>query len=306
MPVDFTVIASDLAFPEGPIHLPDGSLIVVEIASGEVTRVDPTGRKTTIAKPGGGPNGAAIGPDGFLYVCNSGGFHWERIKGGLVPVREADDYSGGRIEKINVDTGKVEVLYSECNGVPLKGPNDLVFDATGRFYFTEHGKRRHRDMDIGSIYYAKYDGSMIEEVIFPSEMPNGIGLSPDEKTLYVAETKTGNLWAYEIAEPGVIKLIPPHGGRYLRGPHRFTSYDSLAVERDGNICVTNLVEGGIAVVAPDGSPVDFVDLPDPITTNICFGGPDLRTAYITLSSTGRLISMAWPRPGLRLNFDRCR
>jgi len=303
MAVEFTTIATDLGFPEGPIYMPDGSLILVEIARGIVSRIDTGGMKTIVAKPGGGPNGAAMGPGGFLYVCNSGGFHWQMIDGLLQTTRQADDYSGGRIERIDIDSGKVEDLYTQCGGIPLKGPNDLVFDSTGGFYFTEHGKRRHRDMDIGGIYYAKADGSMIREVVFPSDMPNGIGLSPGERTLYFAETRTGKLWAYDIVEPGVVVPVPPHGGRYLKGPHRYTSYDSLAVERDGNVCVTNLGEGGVAVIAPDGNPVEFVELPDPITTNICFGGPDLMTAYITLSGTGRLISMRWPRPGLRLNFD---
>jgi gluconolactonase len=303
MAIEFSTIATGLAFPEGPIYMPDGSIVIVELAGGIVSRIDRSGRKTIIAEPGGSPNGAAMGPGGFLYVCNSGGFHWEAIEGILQSPRAADDYSGGRIERIDINSGKIEILYRECDGIPLKGPNDLVFDKTGGFYFTEHGKRRRRDMDIGAIYYAKADGSMIKEVAFPCESPNGIGLSSDESTLYSAETKTGNLWAYDIISPGVVKSVPPHGGRYLKGPHRFTSYDSLAVEHNGNICVTNLVDGGIAVIAPDGSPIEFVDLPDPITTNICFGGSDLMTAFVTLSGTGRLISMPWPRRGLRLNFD---
>jgi len=304
MHTDFDLVAADLAFPEGPIVMPDGSIIVVEIGAGRVTRIAEDGRRTTIATPGGGPNGAALGPDGHLYVCNSGGFHWETKNGGVFPTRQADDYSGGRIERIDIDTGKVEVLYDSCDGVPLKGPNDLVFDAQGGFYFTEHGKRRKRDMDIGSIFYAHADGSRITEVVFPSEMPNGIGLAPDEKTLYVAETNTGNLWAYEIAEPGVIRPSAPHFGRYMKGPHDYTSYDSLAVEACGNICVTNLIRSGIEVIAPDGGHVAFVPLPDPLPTNICFGGKDLKTAYITLSTTGRLIKMRWPREGLRLNFNQ--
>jgi gluconolactonase len=133
-------------------------------------------------------------------------------------------------------------------------------------------------------------------------MPNGIGLSPEGRTLYSAETNTGNLWAYEIERPGTIRPSSPHVGRYLKGPHDYTSYDSLAVEDCGNICIANLVRSGIEVISPEGDHVEFIPLPDPLPTNICFGGPDMMTAYITLSATGQLIRTRWPRPGLRLNF----
>lgn len=229
------------------------------------------------------------------------------MDGRLVTAGQPDDYSGGRIERIDIDTGKVEVLYTSCGGHPLRGPNDLVFDRHGGFYFTDHGKRRPRDLDFGGLYYAKTDGSMISELVQPMILPNGVGLSPDEHTVYVAETRTGHLWAFEVISPGVIRKQPPHeyGGRHLAGPTGYTSFDLLAVERDGNICVASLILGGINVVAPDGGFVEFFAMPDPFCTNICFGGPDLKTAYITLSSTGRLVSLPWPRPGHRLNFDSC-
>ena len=213
-----TEIASDLAFPEGPVMLPDGAIAVVEIARGCVTRIDRNGRKTVIATPGGGPNGAAFGPDGHLYVCNNGGFAWKTVDGRLVPAGQPDDYKGGWIERIDIETGKVEVLYTSCDGRPLKGPNDLVFDRHGGFYFTDHGKRRPRDVDLGGLYYAKTDGSLIRELVQPMIMPNGVGLSPDELSVYVAETRTGHLWAFDIAAPGVIHKIPPHenGGRIWR------------------------------------------------------------------------------------------
>jgi len=303
----FTEIASGLAFPEGPVMMPDGGLLVVEIAKGCITRIGGDGCKTIIATPGGGPNGLAFGPDGFLYVCNNGGFAWNTVDGRLVTDGQPADYSGGRIERVNIETGKVEVLYKSCGGHPLKGPNDLVFDRTGGFYFTDHGKRRKREVDFGALYYARTDGSHIAELVQPMIMPNGVGLSPDEKTVYVAETRTGHLWGFEITAPGVLKRRAPHenGGRHLSGPAGFTSFDSLAVEEGGNICVASLVLGGINIIAPDGDFVGFVPLPDPFCTNICFGGADRRTAFITLSSTGRVVSMPWPRPGLRLNFDPC-
>lgn len=79
--------------------------------------------------------------------------------------------------------------------------------------------------------------------------------------------------------------------------------NSLAVEANGNICVASLVYGGITVVAANGRFVEFVSMPDPFCTNICFGGPDLETAYITLSGSGRLVSLPWLRKGLALNYS---
>lgn len=301
-------IATDLLFPEGPVALADGSVLLVEIAAGRLTRVAPDGAKATVAETGGGPNGAAIGPDGKVYVCNNGGFRWHDLPGvGRVPAGQADDYAGGRIERADLGTGKVETLYTACGGHPLKGPNDLVFDAHGGFYFTDLGKMRPREMDRGAVYYAKADGSLIKAVAFPSIMPNGCGLSPDGRTLYFAETESARLWAMDILAPGEVRREPwpsVNGARFLGGPGGYQRFDSLAVDSAGNICIATLINGGITVFSPDGEILRHVPMPDRLTTNICFGGPDLKTAYVTLSGSGRLVAFEWERPGLRLNHQQ--
>lgn len=302
---DITVLAGGLRFPEGPVMLDDGSLAVVEIARGTITRVAADGTVSVIATPGGGPNGLATGPDGKLYVCNNGGFLWHEEPGLLRPVGTPADWSGGRIERVDPATGSVEVLYDRCGDHRLNGPNDIVFDRHGGFYFTDLGKARGRDRDHGGVYYARADGSSIVEVVHPILTPNGVGLSPDETTLYVAETEGGRLWAFEIVEPGVIAKAPfpsPHGGRFLFNEAGYHRFDSLAVDAAGNVCVATLISGAITVVAPDGRLVRRVPMPDVYTTNICFGGPGRSTAYITLSGVGRLVAVPWPEPGLKLNF----
>ncbi len=298
-------IASGLEFPEGPIAMRDGSVILVEIKRGTLSRVTPDGKVHVIAKTGGGPNGAAIGPDGKCYVCNDGGFEWHDLGGLTVPGNQPKDYIGGRIQRVDLSTGKVEDLYTECDGHPLRGPNDIVFDTAGGFWFTDHGKTRERDRDRTGVFYAKPDGSFIREVLFPMDGPNGVGLSPDGKRLYVAETWPCRLWTWEVTAPGQaagMEPFAPGGGKLLCGLPGFQLFDSLAVDSAGNVCVATLANGGITVVSADGSSVEQVPMPDPLTTNICFGGKDLRTAYITLSGTGKLVAMEWPRPGLKLNY----
>ena len=303
------VIADDLWFPEGPVWVGDGSLLVVEIRRKTLTRVWPDGRKSIVANLGGGPNGAAIGPDGYCYVCNNGGFAFKQhADGRWLTAGPPDDYVSGRIERVNIETGKFEVLYDKVGDMKIRGPNDIVFDAHGGFYFSDPGKTRHRDWDRGSVCYGKADGSMIREIIFPIHKPNGVGLSPDGNTLYVAETETARLWAWdlkgpgELAKPAVASPQSPHGSRLVYASSVYQRFDSLGVEANGNICVGTLDRGGITVIDPNTNTAEFVPVPgDSHCTNICFGGPDLRKGYITQSYAGQLVEMDWPRPGLPLN-----
>ncbi len=294
------ILAEGLLFPEGPIAMDDGSVVLVEIARGTLSRVQPDGTVEVVADLGGGPNGAAIGPDGRCYVCNNGGMEFHRSSTGLLfPGPQPADYVTGRIEAVDLNSGAVETIYTECDGHALRGPNDLVFDAQGGFWFTDHGKHRARERDITGVFYATPDGAHIEEVIFPLEGPNGIGLSPDETTLYVAETPTGRVWAYDLEAPG--KLAASRR-RMLAQIADYHLFDSLAVDALGNVCVATIATGGITVHAPDGSKAELIPMPDVVTTNICFGGENLQTAYVTLSTTGRLAAVAWDTPGLALNF----
>ena len=146
------IVATGLRFPEGPVAMADGSVILGEIAGGAVTRIAPDGAKTAIGNAGGGPNGVATGPDGALYVCNNGGN--EYAHGGFLSTGPARDYQGGYIQRIDPVTGAARVLYRECGGHKLSAPNDIVFDRHGGFYFTDLGKRYARQRDHGGVYYA--------------------------------------------------------------------------------------------------------------------------------------------------------
>ena len=301
------IVTEGLRFPEGPIAMPGGSVILVEIEAQQLTRVLPDGTKQLVAKTGGGPNGAAMGPDGKIYVCNNGGFEYHDENGFLTPAGIAKDYVGGSIQRVDPDTGEVETLYNDGDfGCILRGPNDIQFDAHGGFWFTDHGKTDYakRCHDIVGIFYAKADGSHLEEVIFPSNNPNGIGISPDGNTLYAAETFTCRLMKFNITAPGKVAADAGPGGPGipLYRPSGYKFFDSLAMEECGNICVATIGECGISVISPEGELVEFVETPDIFTTNICFGGEDMMDAWICLSATGKLVKTRWKRPGLKLEY----
>src|SRR3984885_7137883 len=150
---DVRVLATGLEFPEGPVVMPDGSVVLVEIRGKRLTGV----------------------------------------------------YLGGSIQRIDLQSGKVETVVTKCGEHALRGPNDLVFDRHGGLWFSDLGKRRARDMDVGAFYYLKPGMKEIVEGVHGILPANGIGLSPDEKTVYIAETPTARLWAYDIPEPGTVK-----------------------------------------------------------------------------------------------------
>jgi gluconolactonase len=299
--------ASGLRFPEGPVYLKDGSIALVEVAGGTVIIVGSDGSRQILAELGGGPNGIAVGPDGQFYICNSGGFVWNDEPGRLRPaIGTPHHYTGGRIDRLNPKTGEWSVLYDRCGDNLLRGPNDLVFDDQGGFYFTDLGKTRLRDRDHGGLYYASSDGSFIREIAYPLLTPNGVGLSPDQKVVYVAETETARLWAFDLDAPGEVKkhgYPSPHGGRLVCGLPGYQRFDSLAVEANGNICVSTLVTGRVTVISPAGRVVRTFETGDAGTTNICFGGEGNRTAFLTLSGTGRLVSVEWTEAGLQLAYE---
>ncbi len=304
--LEYEVVTEGLQFPEGPIAMADGSVLLVEIARGTLSRVTPSGVVEIVAECGGGPNGAAIGPDGAVYITNNGGcFEFIDLGPIVLPGPVPESWWGhGSIQRVDLSTGEVTTLYTECDGRPLRAPNDIVFDDTGGFWFTDHGVRLERSSDLTGIYYARPDGSSITEVLFSLEAPNGIGLSPAQDTLYVAETHRGRVWSWPVPSPGTATVGMPMnaGGTLLHGAPGMKLFDSLAVDGEGWVCVATLGTGGITAIPPDGGEDEFIPIDDPITTNICFGGDDLATAFVTASATGRLLRLPWPRAGLALAY----
>jgi len=305
MTLEYQIVTDGLQFPEGPIAMADGSVLLVEIRRRTLTRVWPDGRKDIVAEFEGGPNGAAIGPDGAVYVVNNGGFEWVTTPTGAITThgKAPADYKSGSVQRVDLKTGEVRTLYTECDGRPLRGPNDLVFDRAGGMWISDPGKV-HRDwIHYGHLLYARPDGSLIRHARDAMMTPNGVGLSPDQKKLYVAETLTARVHVFDITAPGEIAASAEAWDAEVFGPLPGKQMlDSMALEASGRLCVGTLRNGGITIFETDGS-YQHLALPDPMITNICFGGSDMRDAWITGSATGTLYKCRWPRPGLRLNFN---
>ncbi len=293
---EFHTRATGLAFPEGPIAMPDGSLLIVEMFGPHLTRIHGDGRVERICAVPGGPNGIAIGPDGRVYVCNNGGAFGGVFRDGNWDLwySEPGAYIGGSIQAIDLATATIQTLYTACDGIRLSAPNDIVFDAHGGFYFTDLGYAHDATKRTG-VYYASPRGDAIRFVV-GSESANGVGLSPDGTTLYWNITPTAQVMACRLTAPGVVAGTPHQLYRFDTG----CMLDSLAVDSAGNICVAVLGAGAVGVVSPAGALIEYYPTGNSGTTNICFGGSDNRTAFVTLGGSGEVVTMPWPRAGLAL------
>jgi gluconolactonase len=304
--LSWRVVAEDLAFPEGPVPLADGSVLLSEMAAGRITKVGPDGTRTTVATTGGGPNGIALMPDGSLAVCQGGGSGWSvrpwpyAGPGSVdlfLPTGPPAEPVETQVQRVSPD-GSVSTLYTHDNrGEPLKRPSDAVADRAGGLYLTDFGGLQGRTRALAGVLYAP-PGGELREIIFPVELANGIALSPDESELYVTETRTRRIWAFELVEPGTVGAWRSVATVPAGGPIGFGSADGCCVDADGNIVVATIGQGGVTIVSPGGQTLAEVPLDDPMPTNVAFGGDDGTTIYLTCGSSGRLMALdGWPVPG---------
>lgn len=262
--------ASGFKFPEGPAFDRSGNLFVVDVETGDVSKVSPEGRMQTFVNTGGGPNGAQFHANGDLYVA-------DRHKGiiGISP------------------GGKIRVVKDHYEGKKFNGPNDLIFDSRGNLYFTDpHGSSAENP--FGCIYRLSSDG---EIVCLASGLafPNGLVLSRDERFLFVADTRRNRILRYVLNPPVRSYVFSQLSGGW--GP------DGMAFDAAGNLYVSHYGGGDVLILNPKGEIIERVAVGGGHPTNVAFGGSDRKAVYVTEVETGSVYRFNADHPGLPLYGD---
>lgn len=297
---DHQCLADGLAFPESPVPLGDGSVLVSEIAGGRITRIHRDGTRRSVAETGGGPNGVAMLPDGRLIVCQNGGSRfglapWPYDFDGCVrlfrPVGPSEHPVVPSLQVVE-PCGRVATLVTGFtsrtgNTHALVRPSDICVDAHGGFYVTDGGSAHGRNRILTGLLYGTVQGGL-REIVYPLEMPNGLALSPDGSSLYVAETRTRRIWQFELRAPGVVGRARGLATVPAGGPLNVGGADGVCVDGAGRILVATLGTGGVTVFSPAGELLGAIPADDPMTTNVALSA-DGSTLFMTLASSGRLI-----------------
>lgn len=302
------VIADGLAFPEGPVVLPDGSIACVQMAADVVSVLGPaeeTASGTPIARRDlrcpGGPNGMALAAGGrHAIICLNGGLSFTADGDHLLPGIAEDPQARGGLARIDLDTGALESLIDCGPDSPVSGPNDVVLSAPGTpagegIWFTDLGRRLDDGPEPGGVFWFGEVQGVVRAAYPRPGRPNGIALSADGATLYVTESASAQIWAWPVLGPG--HLGEPRLVHQFAAPARL---DGIAVTAVGNLVVATLVLGELTTLSPTGQVLSRVAVDDPMPTNVCFGGPDHTDLFVTLGATGRLVRLPWPEPGLSL------
>jgi gluconolactonase len=291
-PADFVesphaVPATTVAFLEGPAATAEGAVYFSDIANNRIMRFDAhDGGCTVFRQPSGRANGLLFDPQGRLLACE--GNEW------------GDDDGNRRLTRTDLSTGEVVVLTDRFDGARYNAPNDVAATSNGTIFFTDpcYHDRQRMQMEHESVYRINPDGRVVRLISQPDiERPNGIALSPDERTLYLVDSCPvvgGNrkIWAFDLAAEGTVSnqrvvfdFAPGRGG------------DGMAVDRQGNLYVaagidrprgpheTADVPPGIWIISPAGELRGRIPIPEDVITNVTFGGPDLKTLYIAAGKT---------------------
>ncbi|MBI4906035.1 MAG: SMP-30/gluconolactonase/LRE family protein [Acidobacteria bacterium] len=274
--------ATITAFTEGPTVDPDGNVYFTEIITQRIMKFSVDGKLTVFRENSNTANGLLFDNEGRLVACE--GASLKGVQFGGSP--HAAVAMKPRVTRTDMKTGKVEVLADGYEGAPFSGPNDVTMDSKGRLYFT--------DMTGGAAYRIDPDKKLTRLLAKPEiQRPNGIMISPDDKTLYLVEANNQEngarmLRAYDLGADGSVSNM-----RVFHNFYPGRSADGMCMDSKGNLyAVAGLhqrrgthetldTKAGVHVFAPDGKLVKFIVVPEDTVTNCTFGGPDLKTLYVT-------------------------
>jgi len=243
-------------FTEGPAADAEGGLYFTDVFAGRIYRVESEDEPTLILEKSAGMNGLMFDSKGRLIGCKGG---------------------AGSIVSIDVKTGEMTTVAGEYDGKRFNRPNDLVIDRSGGVYFTDP-KFGRGTQDVEGVYYISADAD-VSQLTGTLKFPNGITMSPDESTLYVLQYQAQELMAYPVESPGKVG----EGRVFCKvdsGDKTPAGGDGMTVDTDGNLYLTAPAKQAIQVVSPEGKTLGMIPLPAK-PTNCAFGGPDMKTLYVT-------------------------
>lgn len=279
--------ATFIAFTEGPACDVDGNVYFTDIVNNRILKLDAkSGRYSTFREPSGRANGLLFDAQGRLLACEGNEF--------------CPNDGNRRVTRTDLKTGKVEVLVDQWQGKKLNAPNDIAACSNGQLFFTDpcYFDRTTMELDHESVYRIDPDGKVTRALTQPAiQRPNGVALSPDERTLYVVDScpvDGGNrkIWAFDLAHDGtlgsqslVIDFAPGRGGDGMCVDSQGTLFIAAGVSRARNPHETGDVQPGVYAVRPDGRVLGRIPVYEDVITNCTWGGADLKSLYITAGKT---------------------
>jgi len=283
-------VAASVAFTEGPAAGPDGKVYFTDVANNRILRFDPSAKKYDVFRPDSNrANGLLFDAEGRLIACEG----------------SDADRSQPRVTRTDLKTGKIEVLAAKFEDKGFNAPNDVTIDSKGRLYFTDPAPdatspapKAKGATGVPGVYRIDPDGKITRLLTAPdTEWPNGLVISPDDKTFYLIEANkvqggTRAIRAYDLSPEGTLSNRRVHYNFY---PGR--SADGMAIDKEGNIYAaaglhrlrgtqeTLDTKCGVHVISPAGKLLRFIPVPEDTITNTAFGGDGNKTLFITAGKT---------------------
>jgi gluconolactonase len=269
-------IAATVAFTEGPAVDPQGNVYFTDLINQRIMKFGTDGVLSTYRENSNVANGLLIDPQGRLVACEGAEFTRPGVKLKGTP----------RVTRTDLKSGEIEVLADGYKGEPLQSPNDVTIDGRGRLYFT--------DLAGAAVYRLDAPGKLSRILMAPDvQRPNGIQVSPDDRKLYLVEANQAAngarlIRSYDLYQDGTVRNMQVHYNFY---PGR--SADGLSIDTQGNLYASaglNQLRGtsetldtkaGVYVISPAGKLLRFIPIMEDLITNNAFGGPDMKTLYVT-------------------------